>query len=159
MVEKNWNSGNSGEEFIRHKLPSVDEDGVPVAYTGIIEEISEPYEQPKFQSEGVQTKITIKIRVLEKSDANNKVDLPMFLTFIKTKGSGAYSNSKLYDVLDTAGLLKESEGLDSTESKGQLEWLRNRLCTLKAKFLIKTVKKGTPDAYSVVDKIVKIWKE
>lgn len=89
----------------------------------------------------------------EKEYKGNTVELTMFCTPKVTKGSGTYSNSKLYDVLDKLKLIgdleKVADQIDTTEKL--IEWVRNKVIGIKCKVLTK----NTKDGKSRVDKIVK----
>lgn len=89
----------------------------------------------------------------EKDYTGKTVELTMFCTPRVTKGSGTYSNSKLYDVLDKLKLIddlgKVADQIDTTEKL--VEWVKNKVIGIKCKVLTK----NTKDGKSRVDKIVK----
>jgi len=92
------------------------------------------------------------------------VTIPMYMTTVVSKGSGDYSNSKMYDLLDSAKLLEKfSEMWKSKDFKNDvertatfIEFLKNNLMDQTCKVISKTVNKDDADKkYSVVDKILK----
>lgn len=80
--------------------------------------------------------------------------------FIKPKITKAYnekvSNSKLYDLLERAGLLVEAKERKEELSTltGLAMFLEQKLVGRSIKFLTKTRKQGTEDAYSSVDRVL-----
>ena len=148
---KNWNlTGESPTNQEKIYVPEM-VDGVPKAYEGEIKEISDIYQQKKYNAEGMDNKVTMNV---EMEDGKS---IPMFVTFKVMKGSGSYSNSKLFDVIDVAGGLSLAQNVALSENGEKIEFLKRLLIGKKAKFLVKTVKKGQEDQYSVIDKFTKIW--
>lgn len=146
-----WNlEGSKSQEIEKVYLPEL-VDGEPKAYGGTIKEISEIYKQPKYNAEGEDEKITIGV---EMEDGKK---IPLFLNFKVMKGSGSYSNSKLYDVIETANGLTLAKNVENSMYPEKLNFLNTLLVGKKCKFLVKTVKKDQPDKYSVVDRMTKIW--
>jgi len=160
MVKKmsNWNiNGEESQEKIyeRHYIPTSKE-GVPIAYEGIIIEISEIYTQIKLKKsqedpDKEESRVTFTIKM--KDDKEEDKNLPLFCAFKVSKGFGTYSNSKLYDLLDVAGLLEDAQKVAKSSSEDQLKFLRDNLIGKNVRFIVKTVRKGTPEQYSVVKEI------
>ncbi len=93
-----------------------------------------------------------------------QVNLPMFAKPVVTKGSGTYSNSKMFDLLEVCGLMEEAkkirdeiEVMDSAELKNKtfVDFLSKNLLQKTCKVITKTIKKGTSEQYSVVDKLLR----
>jgi len=106
----------------------------------------------KYNAEGTEKTIIAKVEPIE-----GKGPIPFF---IKPKITKAYNekinNSKLYDLLEKAGLLgqaKENKEELSTLS-GLAMFLERNLVGKEIKFLTKTRKQGTENAYSSVDRIL-----
>ena len=77
---------------------------------------------------------------------------------IKKAGAGGkgYSNSKLYDILVSAGVLdlaRHSEALETFQ--GLSAWLGSNLKGRKVRVLVGTANKGTERAYSSIKSIVR----
>lgn len=122
-------------------------DGVPQVYNGEIIGISDIYEQKKFKKEEMVKKITMTVKMTDGKE------IPFFLSWVITKGSGTYSNSKMYDVVVTAGLLEKVSEINNVEDERQLEWFKDRLVGKNCKFLPKTISKDDKkNRYSCVDK-------
>jgi hypothetical protein len=105
--------------------------------------------------EKTQNKFAIEWKIANKGNAEGKI-IPMFVGTRISKGSGSYSNSKLYDVLDKAGLIEEFKKANKITDDDIMEWLRKKLTDRIAKVITKTVNKNEKEkSYSVVDDIVK----
>ena len=85
--------------------------------------------------------------------------IPCFTAFKVSKGSGTYSDSKLYGILEVADLLEKTKSVENKSDEEKLEFLKKNLIGRKVKCWMKTVKKGSEEQYSVVDKFSKIWAE
>jgi len=151
-----WNlTGENTAKTEKHFLAEM-ENGVPKVYEGKIVSISDLYDAKKYQSEETEKKITIEVEI-KGPTYPTPIKIPLFCTFIVTKGGGSYSNSKLFDVLETAKLLEATEMIQNTDDTVQLEFLKKNLIGKNTKFLAKTIKKGTPEMYSVIEKFTLIW--
>lgn len=91
---------------------------------------------------------------------NRNYELPQFISAIVSKGSKDYKNSMLYDVLDMTGLI---EGFYQEYDKGHtdinkwaVDYLRKNIIHKKCDATVKTIKKNTPEKYSVVHKIQEV---
>ena len=161
----NWNLDGKKPQITvqRHYLPA-EADGVPIVYEGKIKDISDIYKTKKLDADAEEDRIVLTVGVTSTISGNttdiiDEKEISCYMNFVVSKGSGAYSNSRLYDVLETADLLKRAEGVASAANEQQLTFLREELIGKKVRVLLKTAKKGQPDQYSVVKKIVKIFGE
>lgn len=123
-------------------------------HTAVIKEIQDVMEMADYNdpSEPIE-KIPIVF------DVNGK-ELSMLATNKITRGSGSYSNSKLFDIIDKAGQTDDlthifSEG--EVDNKDILEFLRGRLVGRTCEVELKTakLKKPVSEQYSMVSKVVK----
>ena len=131
------------------------------AYNAVISGVSDIREQAKYQNpKETEEKFNIDFTV---TTPEGPKEIPMFLTPKVTKGSGTYSNSKLFDVLEKAKLLEDFkkvwdtiEVMDGKENqnKALIDFLQKVLLQKPCKVLTGTSKKGQADQYSVVDKII-----
>jgi hypothetical protein len=103
-------------------------------------------------------KFVIKFQLTEDMDKF----IPMYLTTKISKGDGEYSNSKLYDLLDSAKLIDKFkillEALEEDKDKdiAIMHFLRKHLTLKEVKILTKTANKNDKEKrYSVVEKVVK----
>lgn len=135
------------------KSPEYEKVYVPVdSYEAEIVGISDPFETKGYDSNKIVMKRRMEVRIGKKT-------VPMFMTDKVTKGSGSYSNSKLYDLLEKLGLLDEVK-----KNKEKLEnsdvftvWFNDKMGGKKVKVLTKTVNKMDKERrYSVVDDIIKV---
>jgi len=146
-----WNlTGDTPKNQERVILPEM-VDGEPKAYEGTITEISEPTKEKKYNSEDTEDKIKTYVEM------DDKKVITFFCTFKVMKGSGSYSNSKLYDLIEVAKGLTLAQNVSESNSEYQLKFLRDLLVGKRGKFLVKAVNKGKDNEYSVVDKFTKIW--
>ena len=144
-------------EFKKIYLPEM-EDGAPLVYTGVIQNISDVYNEKKFNSEERVEKIRIEVGVVSKGDLIDHT-VCLFPTFVVSKGSGSYSSSKLYEILETAELLGEAKKVANESKEVQIAFLRKALIGMRCKFLVKTVRKDDKETrYTVLEKFTKIWK-
>lgn len=106
----------------------------------------------KYGEVGTEPTIVGKVEVNEGQGA-----IPFF---IKPKVTKAYnekvSNSKLYDLFEKAGVLEEAKERKTELSTftGLLMFVDEKFKGRSIKFLTKTRKVGTPDAYSSVDRVL-----
>ncbi len=131
------------------------------AYDAVISGVSDIRDQPVYQKpDKTEEKLTIDFTV--KTPEGNK-EIPMFAKPLVTLGSGTYSNSKMYDVLEKCGLLETFKQkwdtidvMDNKENQNKafVEFLQMHLLQKPCKVLTKTIKKGQPSQYTVVDKII-----
>jgi len=106
----------------------------------------------KYGSDGTEKTVIAKVEPIEGKGS--------IALFIKPKITKAYnekvSNSKLYDLLEKAGVLIEAE--ERKDELGTLTglamFLEEKLVGRSIKFLTKTRKQGTSDAYSSVDRVL-----
>jgi len=86
-------------------------------------------------------------------------ELPFYVNPTITKGSGSFSNSKLYDILEAFGLLDDWAALPSVkENKPVLlpalvKFLEAKIIGKEARVGVKNAKKGTPEEYSTVREV------
>ncbi len=116
------------------------------------------YTQPEGAKEIVTEKkiiFTIKIS----GEGSKDAELPLYCNPIikKSGGQKGYSNSKLFDILESAGELESvKENKDKIGTyEGLLSFLKEALEGRKIKALVKTSNKGTDRAYSTVSEIVR----
>jgi len=150
--------GNSGQEEFTKALVAED------AYNGTIVSVS-IQETRAYESNQMEKKFLVSILldgVKDKDD--NEVILPMFIkpTITKAYDKGK-SNSKLYSVLESAGLLEEIGRMS-----GELEmlealraFLESRLQSKSVRVEVKTTNKNNPDKspYSTVKSILRFVAE
>ena len=95
----------------------------------------------------------------------NAHEISQFVNAIVSKGTGDYKNSALYDILELAGRVeefyKEFNGHNKSDDldKFVLDYFRGFLLDRPCEVQVKTIKKNTPDKYSVVHKITKLLAE
>ena len=133
------------------------------SYPSVIQEISDIEEYKVWNEENkMEEKMRIKFRVKDGEDKQH--ELNMYPKPLVTKGSGTYSNSKMYDVLDKAGLLDEFKKVWEqisvlTDPKAKnaafVDFLQKNLVNKPCKVMVKTVKKGTPEQYSIVKEVIR----
>ena len=108
------------------------------------------------------TSITEKTVIAKLEPLAGKGTIPFF---IKPKITKAYnekvSNSKLYDLLEKAGLLDIARNRKDELStlSGLAIFLQQNFVGQKIKYLTKTRKQGTPEAYSSVDRVLEFIKD
>jgi len=104
-----------------------------------------------------QFKVIIQVKLVE--GENQGVVLPLYANPVIKKSSGTkgYSNSKLYDLLVSSGLLERAkEQHDALETyEGLAGFLDAGLKGKECKVLVGTVNKGTDNAYSVVRSVLR----
>jgi len=146
--------GNSGQEEFAKALVAED------AYDGTIVSVT-TQETRAYESNQMEKKFLVSILldgVKDKDD--NEVILPMFIkpTITKAYDKGK-SNSKLYSVIEAAGLLEEIGRMS-----GELEmlealraFLESRLQSRSVRVEVKTTNKNNPekDSYSTVKSILR----
>jgi len=138
----------SGDHIEKHLVP---ED----AYAGVIKSV-ELTDTKAYNSEEQVKKLVFAIEI---EHEGKKIELPLFCNPIIKRSSGAkgYSNSKLFDLIDKAGLLSVAE-TKSEELKtfaGLTDWLVQKMLKLECKVLVKTTNKNTDSAYSSIKDIVR----
>lgn len=134
--------------------------GIPQdSYVAKLTEISEPFETTKFDSDiriekfridfdvvlgkGEKVKIYDDDKVTE--ETMEEIKLPMYLSTKISKGTGTYSNSKLYDLIKAFGLLEELDEKSEEFAKDDdafFTWLGAHLIGKKCKVLVKNSEKG-----------------
>ncbi len=137
----------------------VDEDSYPAVISGV----SDIRDQPKYQKPNeTEEKLNIDFKI--KLPNNEQKEISFFCKPLVSKGSGDYSNSKMFDLLEKCELLdafkeawKTMETIEDKDNKNKefVDFLRNNLINKPCKVMAKTVKKGTPEQYSVVEKVIK----
>ena len=141
------------------------------SYQSEVMEIGDTYKEKGYQTEKEEEKFVINFKIQtmlpSKEDPEVKVKtdvlLPLFMKTVITKGSGTYSNSKLYDFLEKSDLLKTFKSEwprisllpDDKQNEAFINFFKDRCLGKICKIMTKTVKKGTPEAYSVVGEIIK----
>lgn len=107
---------------------------------------------PPVKTNEKENKLVFGVRVSDEGD----VEIPLFvkpkITKITTKG---FNNSKLYDILDSAGLLDKvkNQAEELKTLSGLLMFLDENLVGRKIRFASKNSRKGQPDEYSTVGEI------
>jgi len=107
---------------------------------------------PPVKTNEKENKLVFKVQVLDEGN----VEIPLFvkpkINRITTLG---FSNSKLYDILDLAGVLDSvSERKEELKVLGNLlMFLEEKLVGKSIRFASKNSRKGKPDEYSVVGEI------
>lgn len=146
--------GKSGQEEFAKALVAED------AYDGTI--VSVVIQEVKaWKSEGMAKKFLVSVLLDNQKDKDgNEVILPMFVNPMITKAyNKGVSNSKLYDILEKAGLLEEIGRMS-----GELEmlealraFLESRLQSRSVRVEVKTTNKNNPekDSYSAVKSILR----
>lgn len=87
------------------------------------------------------------------------VDLPFYVNPRVSKGSGSYSNSKLYDVLEALDLLEDFSSLPAVKENKPIalpalvKFLEDKVIGKVARVGVKNSKKGTPEEYSTVREV------
>lgn len=100
-------------------------------------------------------------RPTEKLIIDWKIDgklVPMWVNPRVSKGSGRFSNSKLYDVLNILGKLDDFAkryGDESEIANGELASFMVELKGTKAEVEVTNAKRGTPEEYSTIGDIIK----
>ena len=135
-----------GGGFERHKLEHESR------HNAVVKEVQEIRTMPDYNDPAVGID---KIPIVFEIDGK---DISMLATNKVTKGSGSFSNSKMYDVMDKAGIIdnfielfKEGEVSDNDV----LEFLRGRIVGRTCEIEIKNANKGKDNEYSSISKIVK----
>lgn len=146
-VEINFD-GSAKEEVKKYLLP---DDAYEAEFI-----LSEAFEAKEYDSEKKIPRIVFSFKILNWKE---EAVLPMFANPKITKGSGTYSNSKLYDLLEASALLGEAKNSqENLKNVGSLvSWFNEKLKGRKVKIISKTANKNKPKEhqYSVVDKLVK----
>jgi len=141
-------TGSGSGNFERHLLEHESR------HKAVIKEVQEIREMADYND---ASKCIEKIPIVFEVDGK---DLSMLATNKVTKGGGSYSNSKLYDVMERAGIIdnfievfKEGDVADDDV----LEFLRGRIVGRTCEVEIKNANRNKPDKeeYSSVGKIVK----
>ncbi len=108
---------------------------------------------------GVQNKIALDWEV--EVDGRTAV-LTMLCNTKVTKGSGTYSNSKLYDVFEKLKVLEHFAKFAAQETEIDdeklIEWINSNIVGKKAVIEVRNINMGTDEEYSIIDKIVKTLK-
>ena len=130
---------------------------VPVdTYVGKIVEVSDVIKSPTFKDPNVmEEKIVF---TLETTHKKQKVRLPLYAKNRISKGSGQYSNSKLFDILEALGLLDEvsANTAELTDNEKFVGFLRGNAVGKEVKFLTKNSKDKQGEEYSRVDKLLSL---
>ena len=140
--------------------------GIPQdSYKATLADISEPFETPGYENKDIMTeKVRLEfdielpgeIKEVNVFEGENKsvdvmkiVRIPMYATTKISKGSGKYSNSKMYDVVHILGVNKmleqDKESLkvnDTYDSKKFVEWLKSKSIGALVKVQIKNSETG-----------------
>jgi hypothetical protein len=142
------------------------------SYKAILTDISEPYMANKYKSETEQEeKITLNFDVFiednqdvtvfvndEKHTEKLKVvPLNLYCTTRISKGSGDYSNSKLYDVLDKYGLLEQlKKDMKLFDDKPELfvKWLKEKIMHSNVKVAVKNGKESGVSRISTINRVI-----
>ena len=133
----------------------VPEDAYDATFMSVSREQVPSYDNPKVAT----TKIIFQVAL---DDAKNTV-LPLFANPIIKKSSGTkgYSDSKLYSLLEAAGLLdaakKQHEALETFE--GLAGFLDANFKGRRARVVVKVSNKGTENAYSTIGNVVRFLEE
>ena len=77
-----------------------------------------------------------------------------FVPIKYSKGSGTYSNSKLYDLLALAGIGKEFEKANRLLESEVIVWLKQKLPDRLAQISVKTATSKTGEQYSTVKDVI-----
>lgn len=113
---------------------------------------------PPVKTNVKEKKLVFAVLVTDEGDAEISLFVKPKITRIKTQG---FSNSKLYDILDSAKLLEEVES-NTEELKtlsGLLMFLDKKLVGRRIRFASKNSRKGQPDEYSTVGEIYEFLRE
>lgn len=146
-VEINF-EGTSKEEVKKYLLP---DDAYEAEFI-----LAEAVETKDFDSEKKIPRIVFTFKILNWKE---EAVLPMFANPKITKGSGTYSNSKLFDLLESGNLLDEAKNSEEnlTPLDSLVSWFNVKLKDRRVKIISKTANKNKSkdQQYSVVDKLVK----
>ena len=157
MTEKNGERKEvyvdfEGKGGAKREKPLVPED----AYSGTIKSV-QCFDAKKWQSQETEKKLVFSIGLNQ--DSGEEVEVPYYVRPLITKGNkeAGYSSSNLYLLLEASGLLEDAQAnQDSLETIDQLNvFLVNGFVGKKVRVMVKTARKNTEQAYSVVDKIVR----
>lgn len=108
-----------------------------------------------FDGQDVENKIALTWSI--NVDGEKKELLQWFNPAI-TKGSGKYSNSNLYDFLDTVAKIEDAKKLFENSREIPDEMLTdfmNKFVGMKVEVEIKNIRKGTLEEYSTVGDVIK----
>ena len=127
------------------------------SYQGVVSRV-DLIESPVYNKPGqLQKKVVIQVQL--HGEGSEDAELPLFANPVikKSGGTKGYSNSKLYDVLESANVLEEAKGAhEALETfEGLVGFLDARLKGRKCKALVSTVNKGSDNAYSTVKNILR----
>lgn len=123
------------------------------SYEGTVLEVSDPFDTT--YKDKTTSKRSVQVEFEFEKETKT---LPMFLTNSVTKGSGDYSSSKLFELLEVAGILKEYEENEERlkDDNNFTVWINEKIKDKKVKFTTKRVNKNDSDkTYSVIDRIVR----
>ena len=140
--------GTSKPEF---EKPLVDDD----TYLALIKSC-ELVEVPSYDGKGTTKKLIFSLGL---EDVKGKPEIPLYVNPVikKSGGQKGYSNSKLFDLLVSAGELDNAKSnhavLETFE--GLHAWIEKVFVGRYCKVLTKTTNQGKDNAYSVVDKVIK----
>lgn len=166
FINNRWEIVTNPEGEVCSEMVQVNLDGTPTlgriyipeeAYDAEITIISDIKDVESFG----QTKEKLTIEFVVKIPGKNSVAIPMFAAATVTKGSGTYQSSRLYDVLEKADLISDFAGVwklievADSPNIAFVTYLRQKLAGKKCRVLVKTVKKGTAEQYTTVDRIIK----
>ena len=132
-------------------------------WDAVIKNVGDIRDVPKWEKpEETEEKITLEVEIT--MGEGKTAILPMFVTAAITKGSGDYSNSKLYNLLEGAGQLEVVKKLAEEMSKMKEEpakkelfssFVRNALQGKKCRATTKVVNKGKKEEYSRISEIAR----
>ena len=134
----------------------------PDAYFGRIVEVSPIYQTKGFEGQDVE-KTTISVEITLDGKEKRTVILPHFVsaTVIHASKQSGYSDSKLYTVIENAGVMEtfkkfwaESKDLEDCNPLF-VNWLRTVLIGKDVRVMVKTITPEVGEKYSVVKEIIK----
>lgn len=160
-VDWEGNTGNSTQTFERILVPEENYDMVVKAI--------ELAEVKRFTGEGTQQRIKFILSIDDAQYPDYKgKELVHFISPMISKGSTnkktgqVFSNSKLYDTLTDLGMKDKAKAeigsvLKTDFPRTITEWLGTQLIGKKVRCSTKVSKRNTPEAYSLVDRIKKVY--
>lgn len=132
-------------------------------YDAVLNSISDMTQVPVFGKPGETTQKVIFGFTIQVNQEKT-VDLQMYVRPKVTKGSGDYQNSKMFNVLEKAGVLEAFKKewdlikvMDTDQAKDNafINFLRDNFMNKACRVSVKTINKGKPEQYSAVNDIVR----
>mgnify|MGYP001558063366 FL=1 len=154
MEDRKFEMNTDGKSFERVLIPQK-------AYEAVINKVGEIKEFPSsfkdketgIIKEELKRKFSIDWIIKTPGTAFDKI-VSQFVPIKYSKGSGTYSNSKLYDILHLANLGKEFEKANRLLESEVIAWLKEKLPNRLAQISVKTTTSKKGEQYSSVKDII-----